>query len=153
MKITLKKLFLIYFRVGAFTFGGGYAMIPVFKRELVECHSLMASDEFYDTLAICQSIPGALAVNFAVYTGLRLRGIKGAITTMLAVTLPSFVLILTIATLLFNYVEHPIVIAFFKGVRLSVVALMIVAGMNLMIRYKSTFGIVMMLKLRVISSV
>jgi len=144
MNLSLGQLFLIYLRVGAFTFGGGYAMIPVFERELVERHHLMATDEFYDALAICQSLPGPLAVNFAVYSGLRLRGVKGALMTTLGVTIPSFFFILLIAMLLFNYVEHPIVVAFFQGVRLSVVALMLVAGGKLMIRYRSYFGVAMM---------
>ncbi len=144
MKISLLKLFLIYLKVGAFTFGGGYAMIPIFERELVTRYKLIKPEEFYDTLVICQSLPGAIAVNFAVFTGLKLRGIRGAATTLLGVILPSFIFILIIAIFLFQYVEHPMVAAFFKGVRLSVVALIFLAGYKLLKKNRNWFGVFMM---------
>lgn len=144
MRISLIKLFLIYLKVGAFTFGGGYAMIPIFERELVVKYKLIKPDSFYDTLVICQSLPGVLAVNFAVYTGLKLRGVKGAFVNVLGVTLPSFVFILVIAMVFFQYIDHPLVSAFFVGVRVSVVALIFLAGLKLLKKNRTLFGAFMM---------
>ena len=134
------KLFLIYLKVGAFTFGGGYAMIPVFERELVMKHKVIKPESFYDTLVICQSIPGAIAINFAAFTGYKLRGYVGAFASLLGVILPSFIMILLVAAFLFRFVEEPLVEAFFRGVRLSVVALMFLAGWKMLKRNRTWFG-------------
>ncbi len=135
------KLFFIYLKVGAFTFGGGYAMIPVFERELVMKHHVIKPESFYDTLVICQSLPGAIAVNFAAFTGYKLRGYTGAFASVLGVILPSFAMILLVAVFLFRFVEEPLFEAFFKGVRLSVVALMFLAGWKMFKRHRSGFGL------------
>lgn len=141
MQLSLGKLFLIFMRVGAFTFGGGYAMIPIFERELVHRYKLLEPGEFYDTLVVCQSLPGAIAINFSVFLGLKLKGVKGAIVGFFGVILPSFMFILIISIFFFQFIEHPIIEAFFKGVRLSVVALMSLAGYKLLKSQRSFFGV------------
>ena len=141
MEISLLKVFLIFLKVGAFTFGGGYAMIPIIERELVEKSKVLKPSEFYDTLVLCQSLPGAIAVNFAVFLGLKLKGYKGAFFGFLGVVLPSFLFILFISMFLFQFIDNPYVEAFFKGVRLSVVALMFLAGYKLLKSNRSFFGI------------
>jgi chromate transporter len=132
MEISLFKLFITFFKIGAFTFGGGYAMLPIIERELVVKYKILTPEAFYDTLVVCQSLPGAIAVNFAVFLGIKFRGIKGAMATLLGVILPSFIIILIIAYFFFAYVDHPVLQAMFSGIRLSVVALMFLAGYKLL---------------------
>ncbi|MFP4287037.1 MAG: chromate transporter [Candidatus Izemoplasmataceae bacterium] len=144
MEITSFKLFFTFLRIGALTFGGGYAMIPIIEKELVTRHKLLTTEDFYDALIVCQSLPGAIAINFAVFLGLKISGIKGAILSFLGVVLPSFVFILFISIFLFQYVENPVVVAFFKGVRVSVVVLMAVAAYKLFKMNKNGFGLFMM---------
>ena len=141
MKLSVGKLFLVFFKVGAFTFGGGYAMIPIIERELVHKQKLLEPSEFYDALVVCQSLPGAIAINFSVFLGLRIKGLKGAFAGFLGVVLPSFMFILLVAIFFFQFIEYPIVEAFFKGVRLSVVALMALAGYKLLRNSRSWLGV------------
>ncbi len=141
MTISLYRLFMIFLKVGAFTFGGGYAMIPIFERELVYRYKLIKPESFYDTLTICQSIPGAIAVNFAAFVGYKLKGYKGAFIALLGVIIPSFVFILLIAIFLFQFIEMRYVAAFFQGVRLSVVALIFLAGYKLLRQNRTYLGI------------
>lgn len=144
MEISSFKLFFTFLRIGALTFGGGYAMIPIIEKELVTRYKLLSTEEFYDALIVCQSLPGAIAINFAVFLGLRLKGYKGALASFLGVVLPSFVFILIISIFLFQYVENPVVAAFFKGVRVSVVVLMGVAAYKLFKMNRNGFGLFMM---------
>ncbi len=130
-KPSLLRLFLTFMKIGAFTFGGGYAMIPVFEREFVKRYGYIEEDEFANILAMVQSLPGVIAINFAVFIGLRLRGLKGALATSIGVALPSFVIIIVIATFFFQYIDNPVVAAIFSGVRISVVALIFTAGVKL----------------------
>ena len=134
MDITYTQLFIVFLKLGAFTFGGGYAMIPVIERELVHKSKLIDSDAFYDSIVICQSLPGIIAVNMAVLLGSKLKGAKGAFLSVLGVTLPSFIIILMLATVFFQVIENPYVLAFFKGVRVSVVALIFMAGIRILKR-------------------
>ncbi len=128
MQVRLTTLFFSFLKIGAFTFGGGYAMIPIFEREFVHRYRYLSQEEFNDVLAMVQSLPGVIAINFSVFIGLRLRKMKGALVSMIGVALPSFVIILVIANFFFRYVDHPVVEAVFKGVRISVVALIFTAG-------------------------
>ncbi|MFH5881865.1 chromate transporter [Liberiplasma polymorphum] len=143
MDISVFKLFLIFLRIGALTFGGGYAMIPIIEKELVYRYKLLTPEDFYDSLVVVQSLPGAIAINFAVFLGLKLKGSKGAIAGLMGVVIPSFVFILVISIFFFQFVDNPIVAAFFKGVRLSVVALMFLAGYKLFKMNRNWFGIFM----------
>ena len=93
----LIELFISIFKIGAFTFGGGYAMIPLIEEEVVKNKGWLSKEEFVDILVVAQSLPGALAVNTSVFLGYKISGIFGAITALLAVVLPSFFIILLIA--------------------------------------------------------
>ncbi len=141
MQPTLSQLFLSFLKIGAFTFGGGYAMIPVFEREFVHRYKYLKEEEFNDVLVMVQSLPGIIAINFSVFIGLRLRGKKGAFLSALGVALPSFMIILTIAAFFFRYVDHPVIEAIFKGVRISVVALIFTAGVKLFKAHRHLKGL------------
>ena len=114
------EAFTIFFKIGAFTIGGGYAMVPLIENEIVTKRGWIAKEDFIDLLAISQSAPGILAVNISIFIGYRLRGIRGSIITALGTVLPSFLIILAIALFFKDniYVER-----IFKGIRPAVVAL------------------------------
>lgn len=121
------KLFLTFFKIGAFTFGGGWAMISIIEREIVDRHKWIEKSEFLDLLAVAQALPGILAVNISVSVGDRLRGTKGSIVAALGTILPSFMMILAVAIFLTPDMikSNPTVTAVFKGIRPAVVALII----------------------------
>ncbi len=121
------QLFLTFCKIGAFAFGGGWAMIGSSQRERVERHGGIELDEFLDLLAVAQSMPGILAVNISVVVGDRLKGLKGSICAALGTVLPSFLMILAIALFLTpdTLKNNPIVSRIFKGIRPAVVALII----------------------------
>ena len=121
------RLFVSFFKIGAFTFGGGWAMISIIEREIVDRHHWLEREEFLDLLAVAQSLPGILAVNISVAVGNKLRGVKGSICAALGTILPSFFMILAIAIFLTpdmiknNSILSPV----FKGIRPAVVALIV----------------------------
>ena len=121
------QLFLTFCKIGAFTFGGGWAMISIIQREIVEKHKWMELEDFLDLLAVAQSMPGILAVNIGVVVGDRLRGIKGSVCAALGIILPSFLMILAIAIFLTpeTIKNNEIISRIFKGIRPAVVALII----------------------------
>ena len=141
MQISSWRLMGIFLKIGALTFGGGYAMIPLIERELVHRYKLLKPEAFYDTLLVCQSLPGAIAINFAVMIGIKLKGWRGALAGLFGTVLPSFLIILMVAIFFFQFVDRPLVEAFFKGVRLSVVALMFLAGWKLFKRARYGVGL------------
>ena len=110
-------------KIGAFTLGGGYAMIPIIQEEVVTRRRWIAEDEFLDLLALAQSAPGILAANTAIFIGYKLRGLPGAVIATLGAALPSFIIILLIAIDFTDYRNNPTVEAVFKGIRPAVVAL------------------------------
>lgn len=117
------EAFSIFFKIGAFTIGGGYAMVPLIENEIVNKRNWVAKEDFIDLLAIAQSAPGVLAVNISIFIGYRLRGIRGSLVTALGTILPSFLIILAIALFFHNFKENPVVERIFKGIRPAVVAL------------------------------
>lgn len=123
----LWQLFITFVKIGAFTFGGGWAMISIIQREVVEKHRWIDKTEFLDLLAVAQSLPGILAVNISVSVGERLRGLRGSAVSALGTILPSFLIILCIAIFLTpDIITHnPTVSAIFKGIRPAVVALIV----------------------------
>ena len=122
MNIYLEA-FGIFFKIGAFTIGGGYAMVPLIENEIVKKRKWIAQDDFMDLLAISQSAPGILAVNISIFIGYKLKGIRGSIITALGTVLPSFIIILAIALFFHNFKDNVIVERIFKGIRPAVVAL------------------------------
>lgn len=120
-------LFLTFFKIGAFTFGGGWAMISIIEKEIVHKHHWLGKKEFLDQLAVAQSLPGILAVNISVAVGDRLKGGRGAISAALGTILPSFLIILAIAVFLTPDIikDNEVISRIFKGIRPAVVALII----------------------------
>lgn len=123
----LKNLFLTFAKIGAFTFGGGWAMISIIEREVVTKHHWLEKEEFLDLLAVAQSMPGILAVNISVVVGDKLRGLSGAVAAALGTIMPSFLIILAIAIFLTPeaITSNPTLTAIFKGIRPVVVALIL----------------------------
>lgn len=116
-------LFRIFFKIGFFTLGGGYAMIPQIESEIVDRRKWMDRKDFLDLIAVAQTCPGALAVNMSVYIGYKLRKMRGAICATLGVALPSFVIILLIAMFFHQFQDNEVVRSVFNGIRPAVVAL------------------------------
>ena len=117
------KSFCIFFRIGLFTIGGGYAMIPLIEAEIVEKQQWIKKDEFLDLLALAQTVPGIFAVNIAIFIGYKLHKVKGALAMTLGTILPSFLIILGIALFFRQYQHLEVVERIFKGIRPAVVAL------------------------------
>ena len=119
------QIFLTYFKIGTFTLGGGYAMLPLIQREIVERKHWISEEEFVNMIALAQAAPGLIAVNSAIFIGWRCGGWKGVLGAVLGAVLPSFVIILTIAMIFSEWKNYPAVEAIFKGVRPAVVALIV----------------------------
>ena len=127
MTNILLQLFIVFFKIGAFTFGGGWAMISIIEKEIVEKKRWVTKEEFLDLLAVAQSIPGILAVNMAVAVGDKLRGRRGAVMAALGTIIPSFSMILFIAIFLTPDMikNNETLNNIFRGIRPAVVALII----------------------------
>lgn len=119
------KLFLTFFKIGAFTFGGGYAMVPLIQDELVTKQKLVTEEDFLDYLSIAQSYPGVLAANISILLGYRINGIKGVLVCLLGATMPSFCIVIALAYLYFTNSSSKILDGFFRGVNPVVIALIL----------------------------
>lgn len=117
------QLFWTYLKIGTFTLGGGYAMLPLIQREVVDRKGWIDEEEFLNMIALAQAAPGLIAVNSAIFIGWRIGGWKGVSGAVLGAVLPSFLIILAIAMVFAEWKELPAVEAVFKGVRPAVVAL------------------------------
>lgn len=131
MKNIYWESFKTFFKIGAFTLGGGYAMIPIIESEVVCKKEWINKDEFVDLIAVAQSCPGVFAINLSTYIGYKLKGTKGAICTSVATALPSFLIILGIAMFFSRFQDNAIVESIFKGIRPAVVALIAVPTWNM----------------------
>lgn len=127
----LFDLFWTFCKIGALTFGGGYAMLPLIQREIVENKKWSTEKEILDYYAVGQCTPGVIAVNTATFIGYKLKGIIGGIVATLGVIFPSIVIILIIATFLQNFANLAIVQSAFAGIRVAVVALIITTVVKL----------------------
>ena len=128
--MILIELFLTFFEIGALTFGGGYAMIP-FVREQVLAHGWLSEEELLNMIAVSESTPGPIAVNMATFVGSERAGILGSAAATLGVVLPSFIIILIISALLKNFLKYKGVGAFLSGVRPCVVSLIMGTAITL----------------------
>lgn len=117
------SLFLTYLKIGTFTLGGGYAMLPLIKREIVDNKQWIDEEEFMNMIALAQAAPGLIAVNSAIFIGWRCGGWRGVVGAVLGAVLPSFIIILSIAMIFSEWKDYPAVEAVFKGIRPAVVAL------------------------------
>ena len=129
---SLGTLFFTFFKIGLFTFGGGYAMIALLEEEFIQRRKWLDKDEFLDMTAIAESTPGPVAINSATYLGYKLAGVPGAATATVAVCLPSFLIIYAIS-LFFEQFTHLTVIAnAFKGIQVCVIYLIFSAGVRML---------------------
>ncbi len=131
-KTRFRDLLISFMKIGFFTFGGGYAMIPLIEQEVIERRMWIEKGEFVDLLTIAQSIPGPLALNASAFVGYKTLGYRGALTSIVGVVLPSFVTLLLVALFFSTIRDNAIVVAAFNGMRPAVVALMAVPMISLM---------------------
>ena len=123
---SLFEMFLTFFKIGAFTLGGGYAMLPIIQKEVVEKKKWIDEMEFLNMVAVSQSAPGPLAVNISAFVGKKINGVKGLIVSTLGAVLPSFIIIILVASVFLGIEDNPIVQRVFQGIRPAIVALIAV---------------------------
>ena len=121
------EIFILFFKIGAFTIGGGYAMLSLIEDEIVNKKKWLDHEEFLDGMAIAQSTPGVLAVNISLITGYKIAGFLGMFAGMLGAVLPSFVIVLFLSQILLADGNHPIVVAIFNGVKPAITALILIS--------------------------
>lgn len=129
--VSLRELFVIFFKIGAFTLGGGYAMLTMVEQAIVTKRKYIDKEEFWDLIAVLQSLPGVFALNTALYVGYKLRGRWGAFGASLGAVLPSFLAIIVIAMCFTEIKDNEWVERLFRGIRPCVVALIAVPAVNL----------------------
>jgi chromate transporter len=129
-KIVL-KMFITFFKIGLFTFGGGYAMIPLMEKEVVENKNWVEKDKFTDTVSLTQTIPGAVAINLSILVGYNIKGVLGAVISAIGVSLPSFIIILIIAFTLTKTAGISVLQSAFEGIRPAIAALIVYAAISL----------------------
>lgn len=127
----LIELFISFMRIGGFTFGGGYAMLPLIQKEIVERRGWASEEEVLDYFTIGQITPGVIAVNTATFIGYKKAGVLGGVVATLGVIFPSIVIISIIAAVLTNFAELPVVIHAFNGIRACVCVLILIAVYNM----------------------
>lgn len=141
---TLFQIFWTFFKISPVTFGGGFAMIPLIEKEVVDKRKWLKNEEVTDMFALSQAVPGAIAINSATFIGQRVYGIKGLIAAIIGVTLPTFIIALFLGILYIFIKDDPKIAAAFVGIRASVVALIVYAAIKIgktAVIDKSTFGI------------
>lgn len=124
------ELFIVFFKIGLFSFGGGLAMLPLLEKELVS-RGWITAHEFYNIVAVAQVTPGAISVNIATYVGENVKGITGSIITTLGLTLPSFLLMFFLYKILIKFKNHPVKVSLFSGVKAASVALIFYASYSI----------------------
>ncbi len=143
----LKKLLIIFlsmFKIGLFTFGGGYAMIAIIERELVEKKKWLEHDEFLDVVGIAESTPGPIAINSATYIGYKVQGVLGSVFATLGVVLPSFIIIFVISLFFDKFLSLAWVGYAFRGIQACVAFLILNAGIKMLKHIKGKpFGIIL----------
>jgi len=152
MKLLL-NLFLSFFRIGLFTFGGGYAMLPMLQREVVDHHNWATEEEILDYYAIGQCTPGVIAVNTATFVGTKLAGSIGGAVATIAVVTPSVIIISLISSILKNFSSYEIVQHAFAGIRIGVAVLIVVSLIKLFkkgVKSKLGYGVFLVSMLLVV---
>ncbi len=129
---SLGTLFLTFFKIGLFTFGGGYAMIALLEEEFIQRRKWLDRDEFLDMAAIAESTPGPVAINSATYLGYKLAGVPGAAVSTLAVCLPSFGIIYAISLFFEQFTRLTVIAHAFKGIQVCVIYLIFSAGVRML---------------------
>ena len=129
---SLSTLFFTFFKIGLFTFGGGYAMIALLEEEFIQRRRWLDKDEFLDMTAIAESTPGPVAINSATYLGYKLAGVPGAATATVAVCLPSFLIIYAISLFFEQFTQLTVIANAFKGIQVCVIYLIFSAGVRML---------------------
>ena len=138
---SLETLFFTFFKIGLFTFGGGYAMIALLEEEFIQRRKWLDKDEFLDMTAIAESTPGPVAINSATYLGYKLSKVPGAATATVAVCLPSFLIIYAISLFFEQFTQLTVIANAFKGIQVCVIYLIFSAGVRMLIALdKSPFA-------------
>ncbi len=127
----LLELFTSFFKIGAFTFGGGHAMVPLIQKEVVDEKGWIEAEDFVDILALAQTAPGPVAANTSVFVGYKLAGVPGAVWALAGTILPSFIVILVVAMYFAKITDSIVINAAFSGIRPAVVALVASAAINI----------------------
>lgn len=135
---TCLKLFLVMFKIGLFTFGGGYAMISLLESELVAKRKWLENDEFINVVAIAESTPGPVAINAATYVGYKLAGVWGSLSATIAVALPSFSIIFLISLFFDAFLSLKYVAYAFDGIQVCVIFLILSAGVKMLLKLEKT---------------
>ena len=135
---TCLKLFLVMFKIGLFTFGGGYAMISLLESELVAKRKWLENDEFLNVVAIAESTPGPVAINAATYVGYKLAGVWGSLSATIAVALPSFSIIFLISLFFDAFLSLKYVAYAFDGIQVCVIFLILSAGVKMLLKLEKT---------------
>ena len=133
---SLWQIFGVFSKIGAFTIGGGYAMIPIIEREMLK-RQWVAPEEIDDVVVLAQSAPGLLAVNMAIFAGHKIRGIRGSIAATIGAVLPSFIMILLIAMFFTAFRENAIIQRIFQGLRPVAIALILVPAVNMALKSRT----------------
>lgn len=141
----LLELFWSFFKIGLFTFGGGYAMLPLINAEVIEKKKWIDESQMDEMLALAEVTPGPIAINMATLIGYKKGGIKGSILATFGVCLPSFVVILALSNFIFDFWKNPYVAKAFKGIRAGVSVLVLGAGLRMFKKTKKNFGWVLSL--------
>lgn len=131
---TWRILFQIFFsfsKIAPVTFGGGYAMIPVMEKEVVDKRNWMNTKDIGDIFAVAESIPGSIAVNSSTFIGYRLAGVKGAIAALLGVSIPTFIIVVLLSMFFLKVQDNPKVEAAFEAIRATIVAFIVYAGIKI----------------------
>lgn len=126
------KLFLVFFKIGAFTFGGGYAMVPIIQSEVAEKRGWIKNEDILDILAISESTPGPIAINSATFVGYQVAGVFGSVMATLGVVLPSLIVISVVSYFFRQFLAFKVVKYAFLGIRAGVLALIVKAAKNMM---------------------
>ena len=126
------KIFLLMVRIGAFTFGGGYAMLSLLQREFVEKRGWLTGDEFVDLVAVSESTPGPIAINAATYVGYKAQGFLGSLAATVGVVLPSFAIIYVISLFFDSFLSVPIIANAFRGIQAAVIFLILSAALKML---------------------
>lgn len=129
---SLETLFFTFFKIGLFTFGGGYAMIALLEEEFIQRRKWLDKDEFLDMTAIAESTPGPVAINSATYLGYKLAKVPGAVTATVAVCLPSFLIIYAISLFFEQFTQLTVIANAFKGIQVCVIYLIFSAGVRML---------------------
>ena len=135
---VLSELFISFFKIGLFTFGGGYAMIAMLENEFVAKRSWLTRDEFLDLVAIAESTPGPIAINAATYIGYKKKKLSGAAVSTAAICLPSFIIIYALSMFLDRFLTFDIVAGAFRGIQVCVIYLILSAGIKMLRGIKKT---------------